>query len=421
MSYFNFTNRPIQFSRVLLFVILNSWFSFFAFATVPLDVNDVSYMWPPALFKSDATKLLPLAQLVPAGVFQEIIGFSQGEKLQDQTLPTPVKMPVSVAEIENWYIVSMRIDPCAPGGRSSVPGLEACLQEIRFVAQPFSYDGVWEYYDFAFHIIFQISEGSPQESVLFKELLTKLVELKIQNQAYGIETNGVPLKIHPGFKRAAFRNELHANLLTLLKKYKLRKITFSGAETEEGPWVFFQGLILKQHYQLEPDPTLRHQAFGEITPELPGKGGSINPLPSNKNFLFPLDRGFGPSIAELFYNGPIDLNGPAHLPDSTESRMFKLKDIVAAAENPLIADRTNTDCFSCHTAMSRGMLLGLAEKQNPFKYAAPNDHVTLKPLYLNETMTNFRVFGWFGSRPMISNRAIHESAQVADMIEKLFR
>ena len=246
------------------------------------------------------------------------------------------------------------------------------------------------------------------------------MRLKEQNRVVGIETDGVPLRVHPGFKSEAFQRGIQEILVAQLKSYKLKKITFTGAASEDGPWVFFQGLVVKKQYHHEPDPTMRQQSFGQIIPRLPGAGGLVTPLPSNSHWPSLEDGEFGPSIAELFYTGIIDLNKPALLSNQKESKIFKREDLVFAFENPSITDRTNTDCMSCHAAMSRRILLGLDGKSNPFKYVAPNSQVTTKSVMPSQSPTNFRIFGWFGASPVVSDRVIHESANVVDLIESQY-
>ncbi len=412
--------------KIVIFLFQILGFSFLSLsqlanAGAAIDVNDVSYLWPPVLQKTDAVKLVSLSNVIPRSLFQEIISFSNGGKLGSTVLPTPVSLPAEVKKIENWHLVSMRIDPCAPGLRFYKNDLTKCVQEIRLVAQPFSFDGVWEYYDFAFHIIFEISAGKPNDSKSFQELLDKLLGLKEQNRLAGIETTGKALRVHPGFKSDSFRNSLRDLLVTNLKGYALKKVTFTGGASEEGPWVFFQGLVVNKHFRPEPDPTMNRQSFGQIIPKLPGAGGSVSPLPSNSHWPAVEDAEYGPSIAELFYTGTIDLNRPALLSNKKESKVFKREDLVFAFENPSITDRTNTDCMSCHAAMSRRILLGLANKPNPFKYAAPNNRTTIDSVMPSQSPTNFRIFGWFGASPVVSDRVIHESANVVDLIERQFK
>lgn len=389
----------------------------------PLDVNDVSYLWPPVYKKdaSEAQKLIGLSPVIPRGLFEEITAFAQGQELQGQKLASPVRLPPESVQIDNWKIVSMRIDPCAPGLRFHQGNLNHCIQEVRLVAQPIFFNGIWEYYDFAFHIIFEVSRGTPRDSALFAQLLEGLVELKEQNRREGqaFDTNGVPLKIHPGFRREGFRLGLQSLLMTGLKSYHLKKITFIGADSHNGPWVFFQGLVSNGHYQLESDVNLQGKSHGHIIPELPGRGGQIEPVPTNQAWPFAEDNFLGPSIRDLFVVGQLNPQQPARLPDHSESKVLKLEDLVQAFSNPRITDRTNTDCFSCHASMSRELMLKLPMR-GPFSYTTANNHVSLGEVAVNESITNFRTFGWFGPTPIISKRVIFESAEVVDLLEKQF-
>ncbi|HWU42788.1 MAG TPA: hypothetical protein VN132_05090 [Bdellovibrio sp.] len=390
--------------------------------TVALDVNDVSYLWPPAVQNSEIAALIPLNQVIPESTFQEVMAFSQGQTLQNKTLPTPVHFPEeALGHIQNWYIAAMRIDPCAPGLAAYKGDSQKCLQEIRLVAQPFLVlNDLIDYHDYALHILFELSAGDPKNSQSFATVLNQLLQLKQQNKEAGVDTTGVPLKIHPGFTVPGFSKKLNGILLASLQTARLKKITFTGAASADGPWAFFQGLIQNQHFVLESDPTLHNLPFGSISPELPGNGGSISPSPDNINWPISDDGGHAPSAANLFFKGTIDLKNPAILADASESKVFKIEDLVNVFDNPQITNRTNTDCFSCHTSTSRAALLNLVNEPNQFKYQAPNDHTTLTPVLMNKSITSFRTFGWFGSRGVVSRRVINESAEVANLIEKIY-
>lgn len=403
-----------------------SWVFLFCWAHVTLaqtkvDVNDVSYLWPPALNVKEAAEMVSLPQLVPDTVFQEIIDFAQGKKQKDIQLDTPLVIQEPVIQMQNWRLVALRIDPCAPGLAFHNQDMSQCIQEIRLVAQPFLVDeGLITHFDYSLHIIFEMNQGDPRKSESFSNLWKQILKLKLQNKEAGVDTNGVALRVHPGFKVSGFRKQFQDLILQNIKISKLKKVTFIGAALAEGPWIFFQGLVNDQHYVLEPDPSMHGQSFGHVVPKAPGLGGTLSPLPTNKNWPVAQDQFFGPSINDLFFDGVLDLKKPATLANQTESKVFKIEDIVHALDNPSLSNRTNTDCFSCHTTTSRTYLLELEKNDSPFKFKTPNDHVTLTPAMINKSFTNFRAFGWFGSKGMVSQRVINESADVANLIEKLF-
>ncbi len=393
-------------------ILLASFITNISHAEDSLDVNDVSYLWPPVVLKRQAADLIQLSSVLSLSVFTGILDFSKKQGLGKKS---------AADQLEHWHIVAMRIDPCAPKDIPTGSKLENCLQEIRLVAQPFSFGkNTIEYFDFSLHLIFQISEGHPKNADKFFGVFRKLVELKHQNKLQGVSTTGVPLRVHPAFKLESFRSDLKNIVIEALKLSELKKITFLGADTAAGPWLFFQGLVLNDQYVLEPDPKLRGQSFGTVLPKLPGEGGVIEPLPSNFNWPFSEDNGVGPSIIDLFTNGEIEPKSPAQLSNGSKSRVLKVEDIPHAIDNPHISDRTNTDCFSCHTSMSRAMLYKMDLHDSPFRFKASDDKVTLDNLLATDSMTNFRIFGWFGSRPVVSNRVIFESAQVLQLIERYF-
>jgi hypothetical protein len=83
------------------------------------------------------------------------------------------------------------------------------------------------------------------------------------------------------------------------------------------------------------------------------------------------------------------------------------------------------DCSSCHLAnrirdraVDQGhSLMGLTGYRHPFRPLEPHSEVIAR-LDGDSTVLQ-RAFGYLSQQPVISARAIHESAEVADAIERL--
>lgn len=382
-----------------------------------VDVNDVSYLWPPPNYSEQVSALTTLNRVVPRKVLEEILRFAGGAELQNHKLPRPLKLPESVHGFQNWKIVSMRLDPCAPSLETFKENPSNCMQEIRLVGQPIEIND-WgiKFPDLAIHILFEVSKGDPRDSKTFESIWNRFRELKSFLKESGVETVGVPLTVHPGFKVRSFPSRLEKDLLDSLRESRLKKITFTGSSDGVGPWVFFQGLVTDEKYELESDTTLRDQPHGFIVPKRPGLGGEIFPEPRNLNTV---GEAFGPSVLDLFYNGSIEVSDFAKLGDGTVSSRVRKFDIPSVIENPAISNRTNTDCFSCHASTSRKFQLNLDKHESEFQFIPPSGK-TSHAKHLDKTLTNLRVFGWFGSSPIAAQRVVNESTAVADFMEKLF-
>lgn len=417
---FNRTHLFILFFEMSLLILSSS-----TFAAIPINVNDVSYLWPPVLNVKDEERLLNLNAIFSKSILESLIAYTTATDGSDALNKVKIQLPEEVKIQSNWRVVAFRIDPCAPDSIKKPNSETRCLQELRLVAQPFVVQNkAIIYFDYALHIIFLMSHTSPKEAVLFKTLIDQLVELKLKNEEIGIFTTGKSLSVHPGFKNIDFTSKIKNIVMNTIKKTQLQKMTFSGVDSASQSWVFFQGLVSDSQFIPTPDPTLQHSPIGFITPEAVGAGGVLFPEPQNFNWFtsYPGEI-LAPSIKDLFGIGLVDLERKAtlnNLPNSPlYSEIFRIKDIISAIENPQISNRTNTDCFSCHTSTSRSLLSQIDPDGNKFTYTLQGNNSSLRGDHLNKSMTNMRIFGWFGSKPSINRRVIHESAEVAVAIEKL--
>jgi hypothetical protein len=347
-------------------------------------------------------------------LFNQLIDYASGNELQGFTAPAPLVLKPFERDPKNWKIVSFRIDPCAPELGLIRKSPAQCVQEIRLVVQPVSSEpwGI-DLGDMALHVLWEVDRGAPKGSRKFQDLWKGLLRLKADLAKKGITTTGVPLKPHPGMKDPDFQSLIKTVLLSALGQAKLEKITFSGAATAQGPWLFFQGLVDGQRLNLERDPTLQNLPHGYIVPRKPGSGGEFFPSPTPYNSVE--NETSGPRIQDLFVSGPVNLQEFATLGNGDQSRFIRKSDIVAVIHNPAFSNRTNTDCFSCHSGTSRQLQLGLPTN-GPFVFKAPQG-TTAQAKYVDANVTDFRAFGWFGSLPVANQRVVNESTLVADFMK----
>jgi hypothetical protein len=391
----------------------------------PLDVNDVSYLWAPPTSPTNLNALLKLQDVrfgdrpaIPKSLFDQWIQFAKGDPLQGYQLQPPAHLTFET-DLQNWVVAALRVDPCAPSTSGMSDRPEDCIQEIRLVAQPAKWiEGVtMDLPDVALHLLFHVSAGAPQDSKVFVERVRQLVELK---KKYGIQTDGLPLGIHPGLVKpqSGFFKDFQSWALQALSQAVLKQVTFAGIGGQQGPWLFFQGTVDPQGltYRLEADPNLSGQPMMVVTPGLLGEGIRVQPAPTNQEVRPDQTRVYRPSVMDLFYQGTLNLQAPATLGDGSLSQQLRVGDVGYFLDHPRLAHRGNTDCLSCHSVTSRHLILGLGPS-SPYQYQMPLG-VTALSSYLVRSHVNFRAFGWFGAQPVANQRVTQESAEAAAQINR---
>lgn len=374
------------------------------------DVNDVSFLWKVPLNEIELGKLIPIKDLISQVTLRQIVDYAK-------------TVPPEFAEASSWKVAAVRIDPCGHDELVS-ENLSECKQEVRFVVQALRVVHPSETMiisDLSLHLIFELSKGAFSESSAFQSLVSKLVQLKKQNEAYGIYTKGIALGPHPAFTNPEFNANLKEVLLSTVHNSQLKKITFLGSENFSGPWLVFQGSYLENTFVVSPMKQFQNSETAEFTPQLANQGMAILPIPSNNNWPFAADKFMGPSIIELFPKEAVDIHAMVKLSDGSESKLLKISDIIHAFDNPAISHRGNTDCISCHTSTPRGYSFNLYDEPSGYRYRPSGTAVTMDANYIIKTSTNLRMFGWFGSRPSVTHRTVNESAQVALLLNEFLK
>jgi hypothetical protein len=418
---------------------LIAWVAILGFIEVPvradteiqLDVNDVSILWPPSIDRDSANQLWSIDRWVTLDVFSKILEVTQNGELDGKLIVDKIALLPEETVIKNWRVVALRIDPCAPphGTMSTVSAQpEVCVQEIRLVAQPVIVQSLGGEFgdqvflpDLAMHLLFEVSAGDASRSKDFRELVASLVKIKKLASELSFNTSGVPLKVHPAMHSKLFREGLK-NLLPHIERVNLFKITVSGAVSPAGPWLFFQGLVssLQNAFVLETDRVLRFESSQKIISQNGNEPATLFPIPDNGPWNVESTESSAPSAVQLFLNilPNFNLLKPALLSSGVESKSIQVRDIPFLLNNPRFTRRTNTDCVSCHVATSRSFKLGLEGADSKFAFKSP-EGVTAETPLKHTADADFRAFGWFGSRAVVSQRVVNESALAADVINRL--
>lgn len=356
------------------------------------NLNDVSYLLPlPGKIGQDS-----LIRLETLGGKGRVL-----PKTSVDQLP-PLVMSVGRQETDQALrVVSIRLDPCFV---TTAP--ERCEKQIRFVWQPIlkNSSGSVQTEDAALHSFYVLTDSE------FSSLLS---DLQVWKKKFQIKTEGLPLQVLPALLAPMANNPALMELQNVFLKYvgesNLTKLTAMVLRGGADMWVFMQFDIIDGKLVQQPIARLN----GKMTQAF------VNQVGQAKNF----GRVFvTPEPATLDYPKTI-LSPSEELGPEQDPKIQSEYEILNRLEDPTKFHANNMDCVSCHIAQ-------------PAKQWAQREksHLNLQDLWANSLFQSarhnlqntspglwhtqmIRGFGYFGSRPAISQRVINESAAVADSLE----
>lgn len=402
-----------------------------------LDVNDVSYLWPPVTNAADAADLLSADELTADGVtpiwpkqhFAAAIATAQTIKVvnsegKDDAIDFGAANRAAFSDPHNWKVVAVRIDPSAPGCSAGVIAQFGSIPQIRLILQPVIVNaGSVKVHDLTAHLGFSfilppVAPAGPVPAIpdkaAFGEIVKELAVMKAKLAAAGKATAG-PLGVHPALKDKAtgFAGDFKAFLKRHLSEPRLNLIAFMGLASVQKPWVFFTmrkgpaGVFVPVPLKVLGGQNAQMLTFGI--------DGHVMPVPAPTN----LGGTKGVSTAVLFEDG-IDkkLATPVFAGDPRPLHQ-DIPDIIA---NPEIANVFNTDCVSCHTESARRIVLKIPAGDGQFRFPLPAGLSGVDPAVLPKHRWNVRNFGWFPFGKKVSatvtQRTANESAETADFINR---
>lgn len=404
---------------------------------VRLDVNDVSFLWPPPRDQDDVTELLSAdASLAgsgetvwPQGPFDAVVGKAQSVVVVNSAGRENRIMFGRFEEAfknrKNWKIAGVRVDPSAPGTAPMVTRALGSIPQIRLIMQPVTVSDSGEVvvHDVAAHLVFNFVQrfepaadgtGPPRaipDTIAFGAIVRDLVALKGALHDAGIDTAG-NLTVHPGFKSSSF--EFSTKLREILKKHlsenRLSAVAFMGIESPE-PWIFFAMRNADGALAVAPQRTLG----GEAAQMLTFRGGThVMPPPVTSNV-----EGGGVSTAVLFTGGVESILDKPAIEGLDRPLNRDIADIIA---NPQLANFANTDCVSCHSESARRKELELGLAEESLRFQRPEGISGLDEALLPQNRWNARNFGWFprGGEvdATVTVRTANEAAESADYINR---
>jgi hypothetical protein len=433
--------------------------------TDPFDVNDVSILFPLDLITNSQSLKMgnfmtgdQLKKVLEVGRSAQMVEFSSAGGV------IPVRFSNTALSIDNWRIVSFRVDTCAPGSHAAA-GLSSgdqatrdrlCSVQIRLVAQPFSASGQDQ--DETFHLLY----NQPKTPAALAEFLVGLDG--IRKAAGGTTTTaGVPLSVHPGLTNASTRAATFTAIETFLSNTaspaKLSNLAVmalaGGGIAGPEPWVFFAMSNLPKagggrELKLTSIPTVDKQVQSTAPATTTEKGffqalsfrttEHVLGQPSKTPFRIVPKKDGNPEEVEIVpipnpilnRSTKVVFDGPGF--DTVEIGSLdaaKMK-VLHEVDNPKPNDFFSMDCVSCHTAGNLMMrrLAALGDEPTPERelitsgktegrFSIPkgvtgySERDTLPTQGLRWSVRNF---GYFNNQPTVGKRTATESAEVAHEI-----
>lgn len=404
--------------------------------SVRLDVNDISFLWPPPRNQNDVDELLSANDSLqggdetvwPQSAFDAVLEKAQSIVVANsagrENRITFGRFEDAFKNRKTWKVAGVRIDPSAPGTAPMVTKALGSIPQIRLIVQPVtvSDSGEVTVHDVAAHLVFNFVErfeppadgsGPPRaipDKVAFGAIVADLVALKVALQDAGVTTAG-KLTVHPRFQSSSdFESKLKDFLKKHLAENRLSAVAFMGIESPE-PWIFFAMRNADGALALAPQRTLG----GNSSQMLTFRGGThVMPPPTTSNV-----EGGGVSTAVLFTAGVESLLDQPAVEGADRPRVRDIPDIIA---NPQLANFANTDCVSCHSESARRKELNLGLAEESLRFRAPEGVSGLDDALLPQNRWNVRNFGWFPRGGEVAAtatvRTANEAAESADYINR---
>ncbi|QLY25826.1 hypothetical protein [Bdellovibrio sp. KM01] len=369
------------------FVLLTLSFSLITHAA--WDLNDVSYVMPLQTQEDGHVNTLPMKGLIPEKIFERI---------------SPIAMDMDPqTNARAMRVVAMRIDPCFP-----YPTQISCQKQLRLVWQPllqWEEDGSIDAVDAALHSFYPLTDSE------FDSLLQELQTWKART---GVETRGLPLGPHPAWKSGrgvAALKDLNRIILKYAGERNLSRVTAMFLRGGGAMWLF--GAFEFKNGEL-------------VTMTIPRLGK--NTAQSFVNVVTSGDVFSGGGIAGARAAGDDTLSNlvaeSQRVRTGNEDVIRKELSAAYKIENPKSYNPENMDCVSCHVAQTARLWVDRKRKDmatqdiaTQFGYLNPAynlANVSDEPWHTQQ----LRALGYHNKKVSIAQRAINESAEVADAINR---
>lgn len=295
--------------------------------------------------------------------------------------------------------VAIRLDPCFKEGIGPL----ACRKQIRIVWQPLISDGEngITTRDSAIHSFYEFSDS---------EFDTVMADW----QKWAKTDTNAALTIHPVLQKQGLSGNGWSELKNILFKYcgekNIVRMTLMNVMAEEQMWIF-NGFDIDKN--------------GKSDPIFISRLNSITQAITNTSFSFKsFTGGMTPNPLEDNDFNLLVEDSSWFKRKSTEAQVKMAIRSAISFENPKLHNTGTLDCASCHLA-------NMTHQWAQSNYPNLNWNVEFSDVtYISEFNLNnptqkevrpnqFRIFGYFGKEPAISQRVINETAEVAAYIKTL--
>ena len=205
-----------------------------------MDVSDISYLWPvpktqadvDALVSADTADAARNVAIWDETAFKQMLAIvtSDAAAIKHPSGATHrIGLRPEFRDRKMWKVVAFRADPSAPGAHQTIVDKFGSTPQLRLILQPVTVEGEKvKVHDFAVHLLYSYftPKEAPKEGFLppanpdtvkFRAILDDLIALKAQLRTNGIDTQGLPLGVHPGLNGnaggARFAADVRAFLL----------------------------------------------------------------------------------------------------------------------------------------------------------------------------------------------------------------
>ena len=424
------------------------------------DVSDVSYLWPvpkteadvDALISADTSDAATGVSIWDEAAFKQMVAIVTSNA-------TAIKHPSGAMhritfrpefrDRKTWKVVAFRADPSAPGAHPTIVDKFGSTPQLRLILQPVTVQGgKVKVHDFAVHLLY--SYFTPREAprvgfltpanpdmVKFRAILDDLLALKAELRTKGIDTQGVPLGVHPGLSGGAGGERFAALVRALLLRHvnvkNLAAMACMGLDSPAAePWIFVATVnrgdgtfipLLAPTIGFKPAQMFdRSDGVPVVVPR---------PQPSNRN---PITNSVNTPAADLrgvstlaLFDDKVERDAVAvantsGVPDADGLTNKEIADLIA---NPEKSHFFSNDCFSCHSETTRRAILALPSSASAYK--RPSGVSNVDPKVLPSQLWNVRNFGWFpdssnagSSNPTVAQRTANETADCVQFINRVY-
>lgn len=338
-------------------------------------------------------------------------------------------------QIENFRLVSFRIDPCANLSKLSLTRLDVetnCHAEFRLVWQAMEpRDGGIHARDVNLHLIYKLSQDR------FKDLVASLRDIKQRlDPEASISPVTSPLGANPLMLDKRTSEEAIASYLSIVKTFAtvhtLKSIAAMGdsAPNFAGHWPMLMMDFKQGQWVARPleNVALSEQVKTGRKPVFLDNGKVEMVEVAVKESVKTVQRING-GMGDLMDPEPFGL---INLPFKDRFKLYRnegdirlleaYQDNLEQRANPHLHSVSNLDCGSCHTIdQDKESLLASVEElkenqpsQSTFKLFDWN----LEKVYPTPSRTSLQMFSMFLGRYSVRQRVINESALVAERIRQ---